>query len=43
VCSEPATHSWTGLDPDSNVQVSRESHRGENEQLKKLLDGLIAD
>ncbi len=34
---------WTGLDPDSNIQASRESHRGNNEQLKKLLDGLIAE
>jgi hypothetical protein len=46
--SPPATEAghpidWTGLDPESNVQASRESHHGENEQLKKLLDGLIAD
>jgi cell filamentation protein len=34
---------WTGLDPDSNIKVSRESHRGENEPLRRLLDGLIAD
>jgi cell filamentation protein len=34
---------WTDLDPDSNMQASRESHRGNNEQLQKLLDGLIAD
>jgi cell filamentation protein len=34
---------WTGLDPDSNIQASRESHRGNNEPLRKLLDGLIAD
>jgi cell filamentation protein len=34
---------WTGLDSASNVQASRESHRGENEPLRKLLDGLIAD
>jgi cell filamentation protein len=34
---------WTGLDPGGNVQASRESHRGENEPLRKLLDGLIAD
>jgi cell filamentation protein len=34
---------WTGLDPDSNIQASRESHQGDNEQLKKLLDGLIDD
>jgi cell filamentation protein len=34
---------WTGLDPDSNIQASRESHRGNNEQLKKLLDGLVAE
>ena len=33
----------TGLNPDSNVQASRESHRGDNEPLRKLLDGLIAD
>jgi cell filamentation protein len=34
---------WTGLDPDRNIEASRESHRGDNEPLKKLLDGLIAD
>jgi cell filamentation protein len=34
---------WTGLDPHSNIQASRESHRGDNEPLRKLLDGLIAD
>jgi cell filamentation protein len=34
---------WIGLDPDSNIQASRESHRGNNEQLKKLLDGLITE
>jgi hypothetical protein len=31
------------LDPDRNIEASRESHRGDNEPLKKLLDGLIAD
>jgi cell filamentation protein len=34
---------WTGLDPDRNIEASRESHRGNNEPLKELLDGLIAD
>ena len=34
---------WTDLDPDSNATVSREAHQGDNEQLKKLLDGLIDD
>jgi cell filamentation protein len=34
---------WAGLDPDSNMHASRESHRGDNGPLKKLLDGLIAD
>jgi len=32
---------WTGLDPDSNIRASRESHLGDNEPLRKLLDGLI--
>jgi cell filamentation protein len=34
---------WTGLDLESNIMASRESHRGDNEPLEKLLDGLIAD
>jgi cell filamentation protein len=34
---------WTDLDPDSNARASREAHQGDNEQLKKLLDGLIDD
>jgi cell filamentation protein len=34
---------WAGLDPDRNIKVSRESHRGDNEPLRKLLDGLIVD
>ncbi|HEY5044665.1 MAG TPA: Fic family protein [Solirubrobacteraceae bacterium] len=34
---------WTGLDPDRNIEASRESHRGDNKPLEKLLDGLIAD
>jgi cell filamentation protein len=34
---------WTRLDPDRNVQASRESHRGNNEPLEKLLDELIAE
>jgi len=34
---------WTGLDADRNIEVSRESHRGDNEPLRKLLDGLIAE
>jgi cell filamentation protein len=34
---------WTGLDSDSNVKVSRASHHGDDEPLRKLLDGLIAD
>jgi cell filamentation protein len=34
---------WTGLDQDKNIKASRESHLGDNEPLRKLLDGLIAD
>jgi cell filamentation protein len=34
---------WTGLDPESNIGASRESHRGDNELLLKLLDSLIVD
>jgi cell filamentation protein len=34
---------WTGLNPDSNIKASRESHRGNNDPLRKLLDGLIVD
>jgi cell filamentation protein len=34
---------WTGLDPDSNIKASRESHLGDNGPLSELLDGLVAD
>lgn len=34
---------WTGMDPDRNIQASRESHRGSNEPLRELLDGLISE
>jgi len=34
---------WTDLDPDGNIRASRASHRGDNEELKKLLGALIAD
>jgi cell filamentation protein len=34
---------WTRLDLDRNVHASRESHRGNNGPLQKMLDDLITD